>query len=237
MRADTAAFAEKNQATSKDPRYTVELSFDSGNTILAYFTSHSDAATPGGGTTFAGVLEGVSGTSQRIDPDKGNSTIGDVGFTVVDSAGAVSSQLGAQLVLGRSTRLQRVRVYAGYEGLAFADYTLLATQIVSSISLNDGAYRFSCNDVQRIMRKDIFELATTTLAASLTETATTVQVYDTSAFTLLAHGTSYSDAPSATVGYIRVDDEIIRYTGKTSTTFTGCARPSRSTSAVRRICE
>lgn len=232
MRADTAAFAEKNQATSKDPRYTVELSFDSGNTILAYFTSHSDAATPGGGTTFARVLEGLSGTSQRIDPDKGNSTIGDVGFTVVDSAGAVSSQLGAQLVLGRSTRLQRVRVYAGYEGLAFSDYTLLATQIVSSISLNDGAYRFSCNDVQRIMRKDIFELATTTLAASLTDTATTVQVYDTSAFTLLAHGTSYSDAPSATVGYIRVDDEIIRYTGKTSTTFTGCTRGVLNTRAT-----
>lgn len=232
MRSDTAAFAAKNQATSKDPRYTVELAFDSANTILAYFTSHSDAATPGGGTTFAGVLEGLSGTSQRIDPDKGNSTIGDIGFTVVDLAGAVSDQLGAQLVLGRSTRLQRVRVYAGYEGLAFADYTLLATQIVDAISLNDGAYRFTCADVQRIMRKDIFDLATTTLAASLTDTDTTVQVYNTSAFDLVAHGTSYSDAPSATVGYIRVDDEIIRYTGKTATTFTGCTRGVLNTRAA-----
>src|SRR6266508_3988053 len=152
MRTDTAAFASKNVALAKEPRYVIELAFDSANTILWYFTSHADAALPGGASAILNVVKGLSGTSQTLNPNTAAATIGAISFSLVDRASIVTSTLGAQLVLGRSTRKQRVRVYVGYEGLAFADYTLVQTQLLTEISFLNGAYKFTCADIQREMR-------------------------------------------------------------------------------------
>jgi hypothetical protein len=116
---------------------------------------------------------------------------------VVDRGGTVTSTLGAQLALGRSTRRQRVRVYVGFEGLAWADYTLVQTQLVTDITWKDGAYTFRCMDVQREMRKDIFDLAKTTARRHHRRGRDHVDVVSTAAFTMVAHGTSYTDAPNA----------------------------------------
>ena len=58
----------------------------------------------------------------------------------------------------------------------------------------------------------------TTLAADLTDVATTVQATDTTTF------------PSS--GTIQIDSEQITYTGKTATSFTGCTRGANGTDAV-----
>jgi hypothetical protein len=210
----------------------IELAFDSASTILWYFTSHTDSALPPGASSILGVIEDMSGTSQTLNPDTANASIGNINFAVVDRASIVTTTLGSQLVLGRSTRRQRVRVYVGFEGLAWADYTLVQTQLVTEIAYSEGAYKFTCADVQREMRKDIFELAKTTLAQSLSASATTIEVFNTAILQTVAHGASYSDAPSATVGYVKIQDEVIRYTGKTSTQFTGCTRGALNTRAV-----
>lgn len=62
------------------------------------------------------------------------------------------------------------------------------------------------------------DYADTQLNGSLTAAATTVTVDDTSEF--------------PEVGRIRIDNEVIFYTGKTQTTFTGCLRGQRSTVAA-----
>jgi hypothetical protein len=52
-------------------------------------------------------------------------------------------------------------------------------------------------------------------------------------FELLEHGTSYADAPSQTVGYFKIDDEIFRYYSKASITeFTDCVSGVLDTKAV-----
>lgn len=232
MRTDTASFTGKNVATAKRPRYVIELAFDNENTILWYFTSHSDAALPSGAQALNAIVEELSGTSQTLKPDVANSSIGNINFKLVDLAGIVTSTLGTQLTFGRSTRRQRVRVYVGFEGLAWSDYTLVQTQLVTEISFSDGAYKFTCADIQREMRKDIFEPAKTTLAQSLSDSATTIEVFSTVNFQTVAHGSSYSDAPNSTVGYFKIQDEVIRYTDKTPTQFTGCTRGALNTRAV-----
>lgn len=232
MRADTDSFRGKNLAPAKDPRYVVEVAFDSANTILWYFTSHTDAATPSGASVISNVVEGLSGTSQSLNPDEARATIGTISFSIVDKSSTVTSQLGTQLTLGRSTRQQRVRVYVGYDGLAWADYTLIQTQLVEDITYKDGLYTFRCADIQRAMRKDIFEAALTNITANVGLADTTINAVSTSAFSMVAHGTSYSDAPSSTVGYIKIENEVIRYTGKTATTFTGCTRGALNTLAA-----
>jgi hypothetical protein len=87
------------------------------------------------------------------------------------------------------------------------------------------------------MRKDIFEQATNTLFAPVLAADTEIQVsFDTAGFELTPHGTGYTDAPSATVGYIRIENETIRYTAKTGTSapwkFTGCTRGALNTRAA-----
>jgi hypothetical protein len=225
MRVDTTAFTLKNTAKVKRPRYVIEISFDSANTILWYFTSHLDTPVPGGGAGVTqGVIEGLSGTSQTLNPDNANATIGNVNFNIVDKGGVVTTVLGSELALGRSTRRQRVRIYIGYEGLAFSDFTLFQTQLITEIDYNEGSYNFKCADIQREMRKDLFDIAKTTLQSTVGIGDATINVFNTGSFQTVPHGTAYSDAPSATVGYVKIQDEIIRYTGKNSTQFTGCTR-------------
>jgi hypothetical protein len=183
MRTDTDAFRAKNTAKEKRPRYSIAVSFDSANANVWWLTSHTDSATPPGASVIANVVEGIAGTSQTLTPDEGRADIGAINFNVVDRAGTVTSTLGAQLALGRSTRRQRVQVYVGYEGLAWADYTLVQTQLVTEITWKDGAYLFRCMDVQRQLRKDIFDLAKTQINSTIDEAATTVDVVSTAAFT------------------------------------------------------
>jgi len=224
MRSDTTNFIVKNSSVSKDPRYVVEIAFDSANIDLYYFTSHSDAALPGAALSVSGVIKGLSGTSQAVSPEKALATIGTLSFQVVDNANTVTMLQYNKLQLGKSLRGMRVRVYIGYEGLDWADYSLVTTQIIEDVEYNEAAYNFRCSDVQREERKDIFDLATTNLSSTLSIGDTVVNVYDTSSFESVAHSNSYSDAPSQTVYYFKIKDEIIRATGKTATTFTGCTR-------------
>src|SRR5882672_12358224 len=89
------------------------------------------------------VVQGLSGTSQTLNPDTANASIGSISFNLVDLASIVTTTLGGQLQLGRSTRQQRVRIYVGYQGLDWADYTLVQTQLVTEIAFSDGAYKFT----------------------------------------------------------------------------------------------
>ena len=61
----------------------------------------------------------------------------------------------------------------------------------------------------------------------------TISVVSTTDFETYPHGTSYSDAPSATVGYFRIKDTVYRYTGKTATTFTGVIHAVHGTKPVK----
>lgn len=232
MRSDNSDFLEYNGSTSKEPRYTIEISFDDDNTDLYYFTSHADSATPAAATVIASVIESLSVISQNIKPEKALATIGSISFKAVDIGNAIRSAQASELAFGNSLKNKRVRVYFGYKGQLWANYILIQTQVIDEVSYLDGAYTFKCSDVQRLERKDIFDLARTTLANTLTDSETTVTVYTTDANELMKHSSLWTDAPSSTVGYIKIEDEIIRFTGKTSTTFTGCTRGVLDTKAV-----
>lgn len=232
MRIDAANFATANQSPSKEPRYVIEVSFDSANTDLYYFTSHADAALPVAALSIDGVVKGISGTSQNVTPEKALATIGTLSFQVVDFGDSIRTLQYDKQQLGKSLRGKRTRVYIGYAGLVWADYSLVTTQIISDVSYDKEAYNFNCADVQREARKDVFELGKTNLSQSLLIGETTVNVYATVAFVALEHSNSFSDAPSQTVYYFKIEDEIIRATGKTATSFTGCTRGVLNTKEV-----
>lgn len=224
MRVDNVNFTAKNNDASKEPRYTIELSFDFANTDLHYFTSHSDAQIPIGAVSTASVVSGISGTSQKITPDKGRASIGAININLVDLSESISTLFNTKLDIGSGLNGKRVRVYTSFEGEVWNDYVLIQTQIIDSVTFDKGNYILKLADIQRSERKDIFDFKVTNLSESITETQLTIPVFSVSGFEFLEHGTSYSDAPSnfgspqniKTVLYLKVEDEIIRCIGTTT---------------------
>lgn len=309
MRVDSQVFSQRNAELTRSPRYVVELSFAEDNSELWYFTSHDDIRIHFGANMISRVVQAVAVTSQTLNPATAAATIGTISFDLVDRGGAVTAVLGSELTLGRTARRRRVRVYYGFEGMRWFDpagaapleYTLIQTQIVTLVEFDRGVYHFTCADIQREARKEIFVLAKTNLSASLGATRLTaacaggaatlvvadasafpasgsgiiresgvtdkdlftwagktaqsltgctgvlahgigatvcdavLNVYDTSAFAMVAHGTSYTDLPSTTAGYVKVDKEVCSYTSKTSTTFLGVVRGALNTFPVEHL--
>jgi hypothetical protein len=228
MRADTVTFHNANVAPHKSPRFVVAVIFDVAS---FYITSHTGITTVPG-TVFDGALRGTSAFSQKIVPDEGRTEIGAMSFEVVDLESAFTDAARSKLGGGDGLRGKEVRLYVGYEGMDFTAFQRFQTQVVSDVEFDDGVYRIQCRDITREQRKEIFEPKRTTLRDSITSSSTTIPVYVTTGFSTVFHGPSYSDGPSSTVGYIKVDDEIIRYTGKTADSFTGCTRGVLNTRAV-----
>lgn len=228
MRADTTVFHNANVAPQKSPRFVVAIIFDVGS---IYITSHTGILSVPG-IVLDGALQEPSAVSQKIVPDEGRSEIGSMSFTLVDLNSSFTNEARAKLNAGKGLRGKEVRLYVGYEGLDFTQFQRFQTQVISDVEYDEGVYRIQCRDITREQRKEIFEPKKTTLRDSISATATTIPVYVTSGFTRVFHGPSYSDAPSATVGYIKIGDEAIRYTGQTADSFTGCTRGALNTRAV-----
>ena len=241
---DTANFLAANNQDVKEPRFTIEVSWDLSNTLLTYFTSHPDADYPTTATSvYEGYVQNISGTSQQINPIEARATIGNMSITLLDKNSEISTLINGYLNDSPSYALRgkRIRIYQGFKNLAWADYSTRQTQIIDSISYKDGLYTINCSDIQRQKRKDIFDLATTNITAAIDVTTsplpTTINVVSTSGFSTCFHGASYSDAtgggsPETKVGYIKIEDMIVRYTGTTATSFTGCTFGALNSKAV-----
>lgn len=228
MRIDNPEFSFNNKAQARTPVFVVRISFDTANTDVHYITS-----APVNGLTgniINNSLKFVSSTSQSLNPDKALSTIGSIKFQCLDDG---LTQLQRQkLQAGDGLKDKLVQFYMGDLDLTWDKYALVNTQTIStSVSYKDQVYTFQCADVQRQLRKNIFDVKETALTASLSEDADVIEVFFTSGFDMVKQPASESgitDAPGQKVGYLihEVDGkkEIIRYTGKTSNSFTGCTR-------------
>jgi hypothetical protein len=220
MRIDSAEFAAQNAAPAKSMRLVVRLVFD----VESIYATSDPNMVNVPGVPILGCIQNVSGVSQEIHPDEGRATIGSLSFSLVDLESQVSSELRDQLQTNmQDLRGRTVQLRFGYTA-DYNDTVPVMTQVVTSPEYQDGAYNVTCADIQRIMRKTIFDAKVTNLRLSVDDNDTTIPVQSTTNFQTVFHGPSYSDAPNQTVGYVRIDDEVIRYTGKTSITFTGCTR-------------
>lgn len=221
MRIDPPA--SKLTLRSRDPRIAIGVIFDSGSIYLTNRTGIANVP----GVEIAGCVRDLSATSQQLFPDQGRSTIGTLSFTAVDLDGAITDELRDQLLNeGRGVRGREVRVYTGdTDDFADATWSRVDTYVVDRVTLNRRSYEFSCADRSREQRVDIFDQASTRLTFTITATADTINVVATALFEMCAHTASFTHAPSTTIGYatIKQTGEIFGYTGKTGTSFTGCA--------------
>ncbi|WP_444926791.1 hypothetical protein ACJJI4_01340 [Microbulbifer sp. TRSA002] len=224
MRNNSETFDVYNQAPQRQLRLVIEIDYD----LPLYISSHTDI--PGlPANVILGTLKKCSATSQKIIPEQGLAEIGAISFEVVDIAAQLSYVLRDELEQGRGIKGRTVRLYQGFAGLDWEDFRLEQTQIAEeSISYASGIYRVRCRDIQRAMRSDIFVLNSTRLSADFLKSADTLPVYDASEFEPNPHTAAYGDAWNQSVYYLKIKYqdgfEIVRATGKTDSSFTGCTR-------------
>ncbi|MEW5251787.1 hypothetical protein AB1S50_19305, partial [Microbulbifer sp. 2201CG32-9] len=231
MRNNSELFDLHNQVPQRELRLVIEIGYD----LPLYLASHADIPNLPA-NTIHGCLQKVSSTSQRLIAEQGRAEIGSISFELIDHAGQMTYVLRDELEQGSGIKGRQVRLHQGFAGLDWDDFRLEQTQIAEeSIAYKAGIYRVRCRDVQRAMRKDIFTPNRTRLAANFSKTATTLQVFDTSAFEPNPHTAAYGDAPNQSVYYLKIKYqdgfEIVRATGKTATSFTGCVRGALGTRA------
>lgn len=228
MRRDPYSFTVADQAQAKAPRFVTAIVYDVDS---LYITSHAGIANVPG-TVIDGALSEPTITSQQLNPETAAAEIGSASFGLVDLGEQFSQEVRERLADGAGLRGRLARFYLGYAGMGFEDFVLIGTQTVHGCQFTDGKYQVACLDIQRTMRADIFDVVETTLAASVGVADVTITVTSTEGLQLVAHGPGWSDAPNATVGYVQIRSEIIRYTGILGNELQGCTRGALGTTAA-----
>ena len=206
-----------------------------------YVSSHDDVEFPegAGGNIIHGAIKSISGQSQQIKPDTARHSIGSITLNLSDKSSRLTELINATLSQGEGLNRKRVRLYKGHESLlSFDDYSLRFTYLVEGITYQDGVYNFRCDDIQRIEKTTIFEpdqgALTKSILADTDEIPITI-ADGANKFGLVEHDDRYSANPSATVGYVKIDDEIICHSGWTDGTYTALAVVERGALNTRPV--
>ena len=131
----------------------------------------------------------------------------------------ISPKIGLDEVLGN-----RAKFYVNYgNGAHPEDSILVHAGCIDGVKSRAGSIMISISSNEAQKRQKFFIKRTTKPTVAIGISDTTITVEDTDGFLLEG---------DALKTYFRIDDEIIRYTGKTSTTFTGCLRAQLGTQAL-----
>lgn len=237
MRSVSQAWGSLNASRTRERRFFFKIETIPGDeTGDVYIRSHTDISITTTGTIIdARPKSHPKIRTQTLNPDEGRATIGTLTFDAID----IDSSLTAIQRLNLNTsdigwRNKRVEYHSGFKQIDAADYELEDTQLIDRVTYSRGVYQFRCRDVQREARKRIAEPVEMRLAQPLDATSTTIEVATTAGLEAVEHGTSYSDAPSATVAYVQIDDEIIRVpaAGIGASQLTNCVRGVLGTRAA-----
>ncbi|MBT6455963.1 MAG: hypothetical protein HOK37_10550, partial [Gammaproteobacteria bacterium] len=139
MKTNTVNNETAASQLQRKPHYAISLSFDDTGTDLLWLTSHSNTALPSG-TLTADIVrgsimpKGISGKTQTIKPATADSSIGSITIRAQDVNGAISTRINTRLGTDLSLRKEQVKIYMGFEDLAWADYAEVLTFIIEKNS-------------------------------------------------------------------------------------------------------
>lgn len=130
-------------------------------------------------------------------------------------------------ILGR-----KAKIFLGFQGTNYPDdYITVFRGIIDSIESEAGRVKLNISHPDQKKRQQIFNKIETKLNGAINNSVTTITVDSTTNFLTPVNGPSGANDTSLKF-YIRIDNEIIRYTGVTATTFTGCTRGQLGTTAA-----
>lgn len=144
-------------------------------------------------------LKNLRGLAASIEPEHGRSSIGATSFTLLDHNDDATDLVVSGDGIGGKT----VTLKAGFRDIAYSDFLTLGQGVVEGCRLNANlqGYEISIRDVTKLENRQLFEVASSLLWADITSGATTAYLKDATGFNAS--------------GYVRIEDEIISYSGKT----------------------
>ncbi len=130
-------------------------------------------------------------------------------------------------VMGR-----RCTIYFGFQNSAFPeDYIKIMKGVIDDANALPGSVKFTISSSVLKQRQDLFLKQDKQLTAQANPGDTTLTVDSTNGLLTPVLGPNGLNDPSLKF-YVRINDELIRYTGLTSTTITGCTRAQFGTTAA-----
>lgn len=164
--------------------------------------------------------------TQQLNIDRGGSnsaTSFDV--TVIDKSGLLTEYITPNKRIDEILS-RKARLYLNLEGASHPSQSILFfSGIVAGAPAGAGFVKFNLVSSEKLKNLDLFPKLSTELTANINNSVTTIPVASTENFVLPA------DAGTLRT-YILINDEIIEYTGKTPTSFTGCVRGQFGTIAA-----
>lgn len=119
---------------------------------------------------------------------------------------------------------KKAEVFLGIAGTNYPDdFIRIFVGNVTEINTSAGLIKLKVAHPEHLKRSDLFQQIQTELTSSINNSVTTIPVLSTAG--MLLPGTLFKT-------YVRIDDEIIRYTGLTSNSLTGCTRAQFDTIAT-----
>lgn len=152
------------------------------------------------------ILNVPKGTSQKIVPTEGKSTIGNMKFKITDDDNFFS-KLSALVPL----RNTQVTMKAGYFELPLADFQTEWVGLIRELELSDdhNEWEITCADLKRHLKTDIFtQFGETQLSGSLTDSALTINV-DSNDASVVGDTAFVDPADFPYEVFVKIGDEII----------------------------
>ena len=156
--------------------------------------------------------------TQQLLTDKGGfSSTSNFDVALVDKDQLISELVSPGFVIDDILGV-KAKLYLALEGAGHPqDSVLFFTGIITDVSANAGLIKLSVGSPEKLKNQELFSKLSTEVSTAITNVSTSVSVLDSAGFIL--------PSDSGTLrSFIKIDDEIIEFTGKTDTSFTGLTR-------------
>lgn len=156
--------------------------------------------------------------TQQLLTDKGGfSSTSNFDVALVDKDQLISELVSPGFIIDDILGV-KAKLYLALEGAGHPqDSVLFFSGIITDVSANAGLIKISVGSPEKLKNQELFTKLSTESTSAITNVSTSISVIDSKGFILPADaGTLRS--------FIKIDDEIIEYSGSTDTTFTGLVR-------------
>jgi hypothetical protein len=177
----------------------------------------------------------LSGTTtsirQSLNIDKGQgASISTMAIALVDNGDITKLITPGEVI--PDVLQAKCRVYLGFEGTAWPeDYITIFKGVVTDIDSDAGKILLNINHPDDKKRGTIFKQVESELSSGIDASVTTITLDSVNDFLQPITGPDASVDP-AFKSYVRIDNELIQYTGISGFNLTGCTRGSLNTTAA-----
>jgi len=179
------------------------------------------------------TLDGTTTSiKQNLAPDKARGTgITSMSIVLVDIDGKATKLASGQF---GEILFRRCKVWAGFgENSSFTeDFILLFRGVIESIQIEQGKVKFNLSSPDQKRRVLLLPKGDTKLNGAINNSQTTITLESVENFFVVPDHPAYSPKDDDVLSYVKIEDEIIRYTGISGNTLTGCTRGEFFTTAV-----